>query len=60
MQGALCMARLVAIDVEINGTGILPSRLIIWIQKKAPKLRRRDGILLRFPRVIKHLDFLID
>jgi len=54
------MACSVLIDVEINQTDILPCRLIKWIQKKAPKLRLRYGKLLWFPRVITHLDFLIN
>jgi hypothetical protein len=47
------------IDVEINGT-IIPKGLVIWIHKEAHKLRLRDRKFLRFPRVITHLDFLID
>lgn len=48
------------IDVEIDGTEVLPESLVIWIQKKAPKLLLRDGKLLRLPGVITHLEFLID
>jgi hypothetical protein len=48
------------IDVKTDGTDFLPEKLTARIQKKAPKLRRENGILLRFPRVIAHLDFLVD
>jgi hypothetical protein len=59
MRNLRCVARSDFIEVKINGT-VLRSRLIKWIQKKAPNLLWEDGILLRFSRIVAHLDFLID